>query len=118
MRLATYYRGIDPCVLQDFEYRYKRIVGEIEETRADVVCLQEVDHFDDVYKQHLTRLGYEYSLNYRKGKDATLVAWLTDKFTLLDSKNVYHNDVANEFHANARLFKKGNVAVICLLQNK
>lgn len=106
-----------PNVLQDFEYRYKRIIKELEETRADLICLQEVDHYDDVYKEHLTNMGYQCALVYRKNKDATLIGWQKSKFTLLDQHNVHYNNIADQFGEHSKLFMRSNVALICLLQH-
>ena len=43
----------------EFEVRGPKIVAELKESNADIICLTEVDHFEDFYRQHLTALGYE-----------------------------------------------------------
>ena len=35
------------------EYRAPRVIKEIEEDDADVICLVEIDHYNDFYKPQL-----------------------------------------------------------------
>ena len=60
---------------------------EIEADMPDLLCLQEVDHFDEFYKHRLTALGYKYETVWRNGKDALLIAYRKE-FTLLDKAEV------------------------------
>lgn len=115
----TYYKGMELNVLTDFEYRSQRILREIAETDADIICLQEVDHWDDVYRPQLEdKMGYACQMTYRKNKDAVLVGWKKDKFELQAAEFVNINDVATNFGSDASLYRKGNVGVICILKHR
>ena len=54
-----------------FNYRGPRIVREIEETKGefDIICLQEVDNFKELYKAEFERLGYDTRVSYKKCTD-------------------------------------------------
>ena len=91
-----HYPKTDRKVLMDFEYRATRVLMEIcqsyrenpfdfETSKGvpDIICLQEVDHFDSFYKPHLTNMGYDTELHYRRNKDAELIGWKRDIFRLV-----------------------------------
>ena len=69
----------------DFSDRSAKIISEIRQSDADIVCLQEVDHFEDTYKPVLEGMGYEFRFEYRRRRDAVLIAFKADKYLLLDS---------------------------------
>jgi mRNA deadenylase 3'-5' endonuclease subunit Ccr4 len=48
-----------PKGIRDFNFRSNRIVGEIKNSKSDIVCLQEVDNYDEFYHAKLVELGYE-----------------------------------------------------------
>lgn len=43
----------------NFNYRAPRIIQEIKDSNADILCLQELNHVSDFYKPELNALGYE-----------------------------------------------------------
>ena len=46
----SHYPGKKANVLQDFEYRSQRVMREIVEGEvSDIICLQEIDHYDSFY---------------------------------------------------------------------
>ncbi|GAQ84331.1 CCR4-NOT transcription complex subunit 6 [Klebsormidium nitens] len=47
-----------PSKLLDWESRAPVLLRELEESGADVICLQEVNHFDDCFLPGLEKLGY------------------------------------------------------------
>eukprot|EP00243_Klebsormidium_subtile_P010882 TRINITY_DN5960_c0_g1_i1.p1 TRINITY_DN5960_c0_g1~~TRINITY_DN5960_c0_g1_i1.p1 ORF type:complete len:339 (+),score=33.97 TRINITY_DN5960_c0_g1_i1:172-1188(+) len=47
-----------PSKLLDWESRAPLLLRELEEAGADVICLQEVNHFDDCFLPKLEKLGY------------------------------------------------------------
>jgi len=51
-----------------------------------------VDHVEDFYRPNLEKLGYTLELTYRSQKDAVLVGFKHDLFTLLDVEPVDFND--------------------------
>ena len=42
----------------DFRERSQVIMAEISQSDADIVCLQEMDHYEDVYGPLLESMGY------------------------------------------------------------
>ncbi len=54
---ASRYPHIPRSILA-FNYRGPRIVAEIRESEADILCLQEVDHVSDFYAKELDKIGY------------------------------------------------------------
>ena len=65
-----------PEVVQDFNYRSRRIIKEIfgcdgvnhadSLPLSDIICLQEVDKFAEVYQPEFDKHGYNYQLHYRR----------------------------------------------------
>ena len=43
--------------------------------KPKIVCLNEIDHWDELYMPELQKLGYEFDLHWRRGKDAEVIAW-------------------------------------------
>lgn len=39
-----------PKIVRDFNFRSRRIIGEIQHSKSDIICLQEVDNYDEFYK--------------------------------------------------------------------
>ena len=76
------YPGISLNVFQDFEFRAQRIIREIKGESvegdvhlADIVCLQEVDHYEKYYQPEFKKMGCETEVIWRKNTDAELIAW-------------------------------------------
>lgn len=126
-----HYKTADLRVVQDFEYRativIREIQADIKNTAAaidtskpgipDIICLQEVDHFEDFYKPHLASLGYEVCLKYRRGLDAVLIGWKRDQFRLLDKQEIEYEELGGLFLDFASDFKRGNVGLLCVLEH-
>ena len=77
----------DLDLVQDWQYRAERVMMEIENDMPDLLCLQEVDHFEEFYKYRLRALGYKFEMVWRNGKDALLIAYRKE-FKLLDKAEV------------------------------
>lgn len=60
-RLASIQKFVEyvPKPIRDFNFRSNRIVGEIAYSKSDIVCLQEVDNYEEFYQAKLIDLGYE-----------------------------------------------------------
>ena len=91
-------------------------------SKPNIICLNEVDHYDDFYKSKLRKLGYHTEVVWRNNKDATLIGWDSKQFKLIKSRNVIHNDLLKKFNFGKdgdleNEFKRGNVGLICLLEN-
>jgi nocturnin len=83
----------DPRKVLDFRLRRWRLLREIAESDADVICLEEVDHFDDFFQPALAALGYEGvfeaktkspSLQFGYYSDGVALFWRKDKLRLGD----------------------------------
>lgn len=67
---------------------------------ADVICLQDVDHYGDFWKDQLTNSGYDVVFHPKTSKvklrsktaEGVLIAWSRDLFTLFRSETVDLND--------------------------
>ena len=101
----------------DFKDRSIKIMAEIKESDADLICLQEIDHLKDVYEPFLKGMGYEFHTEWRRiDNDAVLLGYKTDKFELLDKLGFQHNDFAQRF--DSPLFQKNNAGLLLKLKHK
>lgn len=107
-------------ILKNFDYRATRVIREITEQDKlpDIICLQEIDNYESYYQLELIEYGYDCRLVYRKGTDAVLIGWNRKMFDFVDMKEVQMDDLAERYGEDGKLFKKGNVLNICLLQHK
>ena len=68
----------------DFKKRSARIMAEIKQSDADLICLQEIDHLNDVYGPFLDGMGYNFHTEWRRvDNDAVLLGYKKDKFDLV-----------------------------------
>ena len=87
------------------------------ETSPDIICLQEVDHYEDFYKEQIKLMGYTSRIVWRKGTDIILTGWKSKKYTLAATKEINYDHLVRRYGLNGYLFKTGNVGLICLLQH-
>ncbi|XP_033632219.1 nocturnin-like isoform X1 [Asterias rubens] len=86
------------CPSQVLKWKSRRLscLQEILTYDPDVVCLQEVDHYEDFFKKHLERVGYVGTFNpkpdspclyclHNNGPDGCAVFYKSKKFTLISS---------------------------------
>jgi uncharacterized protein with PIN domain/exonuclease III len=106
------------------------LLSHLSELSTDVICLQEVDHYEDFYHSLFERLGFTSIYLQRPGgkKDGCLIAFRKDRFSLLDQEEVdldrlsyldSHERSFNGigFSGNGRSkFAKQNVALFLLLE--
>ena len=107
---VSHYPGKDLAVLQDYNYRSTRVLMEIEQDQAEIICLQEVDHFDTIYGPKLQDMGYETQIVYRRNIDAELIGWKKGVFKMVEKQEINHEDLVPKY-GNA--YKRGNVGLIC-----
>ncbi|KAI5076453.1 hypothetical protein GOP47_0008518 [Adiantum capillus-veneris] len=100
------YWHIPPFVM-DWNYRKKRILLELGLWSPDIICLQEVDRFDDL-QTDLVRQGYEGIFKGRTGgsSDGCAIFWRTKKFVLLQEESIEYQE----------LNLRHNVAQLCVLR--
>lgn len=48
---------VSPEVLE-WDYRFRLVLAEVAESNADIICIQELNHYEELLKQ-LQKLGYE-----------------------------------------------------------
>ena len=95
----------------DFNYRYPRILAEIEASNADILGLTELDKID-VYEPELKALGYDivvysHECDKKNGPIFTpCVAVKRDKFTILKVKKVAGNTIIPKYDDKSDEFKK------------
>jgi len=105
-----------PRFALNWPYRARRIVDEIAESDADVVCLQEAqrDHYDRDLVPALDDLGYDgvFSQKTRDamgapGKvDGCALFWKRQKVRLAEHRQVQYNDLARAEATALRLSEK------------
>lgn len=104
--------------------RSKDIFRVLEGENADIVCLQEVDHFKDDYKPFFAKNAYHPVYLGRSGReDGVLVAFKAAKFELVATEEVQFDDLAESSvcqrsKAIQHHLSKKNVALILLLRPK
>ncbi|KAH7299528.1 hypothetical protein KP509_24G016600 [Ceratopteris richardii] len=98
-----------PSFIMDWSYRKKRILLELGLWSADVICLQEVDRFDEL-QSDLVQQGYEGVYKGRTGgsNDGCAIFWRNKKFSLLQEESIEFQD----------LDLRHNIAQLCVLQIK
>lgn len=99
----------------NWEYRKHNLLGEILGYNADLICLQEVDHFGDFFLPELRKRGYDGAFVKRPSqfkKDGCCIFYRRDKFKLREKFEIQFNDLVRRggprFHTN-------NVAVLLSL---
>lgn len=77
--------------------RRTTILAELQVYDPDVLCLQECDHFADVWQPALAQLGYDGVLQTRPANkpDGCAVFWRRARFDLADRAEIQYNDAAN-----------------------
>ena len=100
-----------------FSYRFQNIVKEIEFYNPDIVCLQEVDHDDEIAKYFESK-GYGSEFSPRGGRfpEGCQTLYKTDKFTLVDIERIRFNQIVEEYGVNKRDYKRSNIAQALVFQ--
>jgi len=133
-RIATYnvlaeiyatpqYYPYCPRFALHWPYRGRRIVDELAEADADVICLQEAqrDHYDRDISPALDELGYDgvFSQKTREtipGKvDGCAIFWKRVKFRLAEHRALQFNDVARAEATALRMSERDEHAFLVRL---
>ncbi|XP_074577447.1 carbon catabolite repressor protein 4 homolog 3-like isoform X1 [Curcuma longa] len=82
------YRNI-PLDIMDWNSRKRFIFREIDSLNGDLLCLQEVDNYEDI-SAYLKRKGYIGHYKCRTGwaKDGCALFWKAERFKLLEADNI------------------------------
>ena len=106
------YRRAEPDTL-DWEKRSERILREVKDTQADILCLQEIqsDHFSNFYVPKLRIMGFKGIFKKRTGDkpDGCAIFYRNSKFVLKDSTSVEY------CKPNVELLDRDNIGLIALL---
>lgn len=101
------YRSIDVSTLS-WSFRFHIISQELLDLNADILCLQEIDHYQD-FETFLNKYNYVGVFKQRTGenKDGCAVFWRVNKFELINCKMI-------EFKKN-EFMDRDNVAIVVKL---
>lgn len=108
--------------IASWSFRFDLIKRALTCNDADIVCLQEVDHFDDSFKPFLIANHYDFEYAQRPGRqDGLLIAFKRQKFFRLKSLIVHHDDLARVNPSILRPLRKSalqrhNIALVVLLR--
>lgn len=106
------YRKADPEAL-DWNSRAERILREVRDNQADVLCLQEVqsDHYETFYVPKLTAMGFTGVFKKRTGDkpDGCAIFFRDSKFELKNSISVEY------CKPDVELLDRDNIGLIALL---
>ena len=92
----------------------------------NILCLQEVDHYEEFYKPRLAALGYQTEIMWRqslgrRGKDSELIGF-RDEYSLVDRAEIVYEDLAGRYRTHGdkltEQFQKWNVGLILLLKHQ
>lgn len=105
---------------RSWDYRQLSIRECIESFDADVLCLQEIDHYDDFYRPVLKELGYKTKFLKRPTKrDGCLTCYRANRFQLVAHKELNLDCLtfidSTDRRATKSKFFKNNVALFCCL---
>lgn len=105
---------------RSWDYRQLSIRECIESFDADILCLQESDHYDDFYRPVLKELGYKTKFLKRPTKrDGCLTCYRANRFQLVAHKELNLDCLtfidSTDRRATKSKFFKNNVALLCCL---
>jgi len=100
--LANYYANPQffdvPAKYLSPGFRKPVLLRDLTELNADILCLQEVDEYNEYWKYHLMKWGYESIWAKRSGKrlDGCVIAYKKQKFQLGWEYKVEYDELAQE----------------------
>ncbi|CAN8076037.1 unnamed protein product [Agarophyton chilense] len=103
-------------------HRWERISTILQHYNADIVSLQEVDHYESHFQPFLKELDYSvFYVRRPRREDGVLVAFKIRKFRLLHEEHVYFDDLAEvkSLHLPTSIrdrLRKQNVALTLVLK--
>ncbi|EPS58822.1 hypothetical protein M569_15991, partial [Genlisea aurea] len=97
-----------PHYIMDWNWRKKVIIFELGLWSSDILCLQEVDRFQEILEELKPR-GYDGIWKMRTGQaaDGCAVFWRVSRFKLLHEESIEYNKQG----------LRDNVAQICVLES-
>lgn len=119
---------LTPRHLLKWKRRRQDVVAKLENL-ADILCLQEVDRYEEFYHGQMKKRGWHIAWKRRTGDrkikhDGCAVMW-RDQWTLIRKMDIELNDVGNmenimsdleDKHENERWWERDNVGLCVLLE--
>jgi len=109
-----------PAAVLDWETRKTKLSKEILLRRPDIVCLQQIEHYEDHFKPSLHQEGYTSLFKQRTGtaQDGVGIFWLKDRYRLVLEHKIEFNNLAfaNPSNPQAHRFVRHSVALIAVLE--
>lgn len=110
-----------------WETRRKKLIDEIASYNADILCLQDVDHFSTFWRPQLMLIGYDSLYKKRTSKrdahyEGVVIAYRRDILQLFKSEAVEFNKAKHKINTSemGSSFKErmvtDDVGLICFLQ--
>ncbi|KAF0682634.1 Aste57867_25271 [Aphanomyces stellatus] len=119
---SSFFPYCDPKALR-WKARSAKLKSQFEafHPRADIVCLQECDQYDEFWKSLMESLGYQSLYLKKTGakKDGVGLFWQSSKFTVLGGENVSLNNAVHtvtDHDLQGRLIRD-NVGLIAHFQS-
>jgi CCR4-NOT transcription complex subunit 6 len=130
--------GYTPPTALSWDYRKQRIIQELHERDADILCLQEIatDVFRDFFSPELAQDGYK-GVHWPRPKAKTMAEkdaqavdgcavfykaskWILLDKQLLDYANIAINrpDMKNQHDIFNRVMPKDNIGLICFFESR
>lgn len=104
----------------DWEARKKQLAAEILLRQPDIVCLQNMDHFEDFFKPEMHKEGYASIFKQRTGnaRDGVGVIWRVDRYRLVLEHKIEFNNLAfvNPNNPASRRMLRDSVALVAVLE--
>lgn len=110
-----------------WETRRKKLIDEIASYNADILCLQDVDHFSTFWRPQLMLIGYDSVYKKRTSKrdahyEGVVIAYRRDILQLFKSEAIEFNKAKHKINTSemGSSFKErmvtDDVGLICFLQ--
>jgi hypothetical protein len=112
-----YFRNTDRSVL-DWDERKKALISVLDALDADILCLQEVDHYHSFLLPSLRARGYDGRYKRRNGpnkRDGCATFWRTSKLALVQAKGLELDEAARASAREGPGYQTHNVALVVVL---
>lgn len=114
---SLYQNYCDAAFLK-FDYRKVILAEELQEFNTDFICLQEVDKYNEFFKDLLHSFGYESHYVKRPTNwktDGSLIAWKSAKWAPIEIQELNYNE--HEFCKSDPEYIKDNIGILIVFQD-